>query len=47
MDSALDTSQDFVVHASRIGSLIEGLECGCLSHQAIDAESMGPSLWVV
>ena len=46
-DPVLGTSQVFVVHVSRKGSLIEGLECGCFSHHATIAESLGPSLWVV
>ena len=30
----------------RKGSLIEGSECGCLSHHATIVESLGSSLWV-
>ena len=41
------TFQVFVVSFSRKGSLIEGLECGCLSHHATIVESFGPSLRVV
>ena len=43
----LGISQVFVVRVSRKGSLIRGLECGCLSHHATIVESLEPSLWVV
>ena len=46
-DPTFGTSQVFVVYVSRKVSLIEGLQCGCLSHHATIAESLGPSLWVV
>ena len=42
----LGNSEVFVVHASRKASLIEGLDCGCLTHATI-VVSLGPSLWVV
>ena len=42
----LGNSEVFVVHASRKASLIEGLDCGCLTHATI-VVSLGPFLWVV
>ena len=34
-------------HFSSFCSLIEGSECGCLSHHATIVESLGPCSWVV
>ena len=31
----IGTSEVYVVHVSKKGSLSEGLECGCLSHATI------------
>ena len=41
----LGTSQVFVVRVSRKGPVIEGSECGCLSHATL-VERFGMALWV-
>ena len=46
-DPTLHTSQVFLVHVSRKGSLIWVLRCDCLSHHATIVEYLRPSLWVV
>ena len=46
-DLTLGTPEVFVVRVSKKGSLIEDLECGCLSPTTTIAESLKPSVWVV
>ena len=45
-DLTLGSPEVFVVRLSKKGSLIEDLECGCLSSTTI-VESLEPSVWAV